>query len=189
MLNHYSSFKVAETFNMLTALHNNRIDLGIGRASGANYLAARALHTTSSEDYSRKAYKLINFLDDKIPEDDFLNGVNLSPKSVASTPVLLLGSSEGSSQLASYLGAGFVLALFIGTHECLVEIIENYKNSFRASLNFPKLKPIIAAACICAASKEKLQVHVLIGKYKLLDTLNVTRFKVHKKENICQIQK
>lgn len=157
MLNHYSSFKVAETFNMLSALHDNRVDLGIGRASGANYLAARALHTTSSDDYSRKAYELINFLDDKIPEDDFLKGVNLSPKNVDSTPVLLLGSSEGSSQLAGFLGAGFVLALFIGTHDRPVEIIENYKNSFRPSLNFPKPKAIIAVACICAASKEEAE--------------------------------
>ena len=47
MLNHYSSFKVAETFNTLSALHNNRIDLGIGRASGANFLAARALHNAN----------------------------------------------------------------------------------------------------------------------------------------------
>jgi len=157
MLNHYSSFKVAETFNTLTALHNNRIDLGIGRASGANYLAARALHNSSSDDYSKKAYELINFLDDKIPEEDFSYGVNLSPKGIDSTPVLLLGSSEGSSQLAGFLGAGFVLALFIGTHERPIEIIKNYKKSFNPSLNFPKAKAIIAVACICASSKEEAE--------------------------------
>jgi luciferase family oxidoreductase group 1 len=156
MLNHYSSFKVAETFNTLSALHNNRIDLGIGRASGTNYFAARALHNNDSE-YSQKAYDLINFLDDKVPEDDLLSGVNLSPKGVDSTPVLLLGSSEGSSELAGYLGAGFVLALFIGTHERTPLIIDNYKKSFRPSLNFKKPKSIIAVACICADSKEEAQ--------------------------------
>jgi luciferase family oxidoreductase group 1 len=157
MLNHYSSFKVAETFNTLSALHNNRIDLGIGRASGANYLASRALHNANNDDYSQKAYELINFLDKKIPEDDFLEGINLSPKGVDSTPVLLLGSSEGSSELAGYLGTGFVLALFIGTHNRSIKIIENYKKSFRPSLNFKKPKAILAVACICADSKEEAQ--------------------------------
>lgn len=37
MLNHYNSFKIAETFNTLNALYDNRIDLGIGRASGASF--------------------------------------------------------------------------------------------------------------------------------------------------------
>jgi luciferase family oxidoreductase group 1 len=157
MLNHYSSFKVAETFNTLSALHDNRIDLGIGRASGANYLASRALHNANNDDYSQKAYELMNFLDKKIPKDDFLKGVNLSPKDVDSTPVLLLGSSEGSSELAGYLGAGFVLALFIGTHSRSVKIIENYKKTFRPSLNFKEPKPILAVACICANSKEEAQ--------------------------------
>jgi len=155
MLNHYSSFKVAETFNTLNALHNNRIDLGIGRASGANFLAARALHNSHSDDYSKKAYELINFLDDKIPKNDYLNGVNLSPKDVSSTPVYLLGSSEGSSYLAGNLGAGFCLALFIGTHDRSTDIIKEYKNNFIPSKNFKKPKAMLAVACICANSKEE----------------------------------
>src|SRR5690606_31262284 len=32
MLPHYSSYKVAENFRMMEALHPNRIDLGIGRS-------------------------------------------------------------------------------------------------------------------------------------------------------------
>jgi len=154
MLNHYSSFKVAETFNTLSALHHNRIDLGIGRASGANFLAARALHNFKGDDYVQKTYELINYLDNKIPENDYLHGVSLSPKGVESTPVYLLGSSEGSSSLAGKLGAGFCLALFIGTHDKPVKIIEDYKKSFRPSLNFKKPKSMLAVACICADSKE-----------------------------------
>ncbi|PLY05219.1 MAG: LLM class flavin-dependent oxidoreductase [Arcobacter sp.] len=157
MLNHYSSFKVAETFNMLTALHGNRIDLGIGRASGANFLAARALHNSQGDDYTLKAYELINFLDYKIPQNEYLYGVGLSPKNVDSTPVFLLGSSEGSSYLAGKLGAGFCLALFIGTHHRPIEIIEDYKRNFVPSANFKQPKPMLAVACICAESLEKAQ--------------------------------
>jgi len=157
MLNHYSSFKVAETFNTLSALHDNRIDLGIGRASGANFLAARALHNSQGGDYRQKAYELINYLDNKVPQNEYLYGVSLSPKGVDSTPVYLLGSSEGSSHLAGRLGAGFCLALFIGTHDRPVDIIKDYKRNFVASLNFKKPKAMLALACICADSKEKAQ--------------------------------
>jgi luciferase family oxidoreductase group 1 len=157
MLNHYSAFKVAETFNTLSALHNNRIDLGIGRANGANFLAARALHNSNSQDYSNKAYDLINYLDDKVPKNDYFYGVNLSPKNVDSTLVYLLGSSDGSSILAGKLGAGFCLALFIGTHDRPTQIIDSYKKNFKASKNFKKPKAMIAVACICSDSKEKAQ--------------------------------
>lgn len=155
MLNHYSSFKVAETFNTLTALHNNRIDLGIGRASGANFLAARALHNAHTGDYAKKAYELINYLDDEVPEDDYFHGVSLSPKGVDSTPVYLLGSSDGSSVLAGQLGAGFCLALFIGTHSRPTQIMDSYRNNFVPSQNFTKPKAMIAVACICANTKEE----------------------------------
>lgn len=157
MLNHYSAFKVAETFNTLSALHNNRIDLGIGRASGANFLAARALHNANNGDYANKANDLINYLDNKVPKNDYFYGVNLSPKDVDSTPVYLLGSSDGSSKLAGKLGAGFCLALFIGTHERPTQIMKYYKNNFVASKNFKEPKAMLAVACICADSKEKAQ--------------------------------
>lgn len=157
MLNHYSAFKVAETFTTLSALHDNRIDLGIGRASGANFLAARALHNANSGDYSKKAYDLINYLDDKVSKNDYFYGVNLSSKNADSTPVYLLGSSDGSSILAGKLGAGFCLALFIGTHARPIEIMNYYKDNFVASKNFKKPKTMLAVACICAESKEKAQ--------------------------------
>jgi luciferase family oxidoreductase group 1 len=157
MLNHYSAFKVAETFNTLSALHDNRIDLGIGRASGANFLAARALHNANNGDYANKANNLINYLDNKVPKNDYFYGVNLSPKDVDSTPVYLLGSSDGSSKLAGKLGAGFCLALFIGIHERSTRIIKYYKDSFIPSKNFKKPKAMLAVACICASSKEEAQ--------------------------------
>lgn len=154
MLNHYSAYKVAETFNTLSALHNKRIDLGVGRANGANFLSARALHN-KSDSYAQKVYDLTNFLNDSVPEDDYFHGVGISPKGIENTPVFLLGSSDGSSSLAAHLGAGFCLALFIGTHDRPKQIIDNYVKNFKKSKSFPKPKPMIAVACICAPTKEE----------------------------------
>jgi luciferase family oxidoreductase group 1 len=43
MLPHYSPFRVAETFSMLSGLHPGRIGLGMGRAPGTDQLATLAL--------------------------------------------------------------------------------------------------------------------------------------------------
>lgn len=155
MLNHYSAYKVAETFNALNALYGDRIDLGIGRANGANFLSARALHNKNSDSYTKKTYDLIGFLDDTIAEDEYFHEVGVSPKQDSFIPVYLLGSSDGSSSLAAQVGAGFCLALFIGTHDRPKQIIDTYKKQFRPSKNFLKPKAMIAVACICAQTKEK----------------------------------
>jgi len=157
MLNHYNSFKVAETFNMLEALHVDRIDVGIGRASGANFMTSRALMGDRSIDYSQKAYELIGYLNQSLEKEHPFFDVELTPSKVKSPPVFLLGSSEGSSNLAGALGAGFILALFIGTHERNPRIIDEYKKSFIPSNVLKKPKPIIAIACIIASSKKEAQ--------------------------------
>jgi luciferase family oxidoreductase group 1 len=155
MLNHYSPFKIAETFNALNALHKNRIDIGIGRASGANFITARALHEQNGNDYARKAYELMGYLNQNLPSNHPYCDVTLTPQGIEAPPVFLLGSSQGSSQLAGELGAGFVLALFIGTHERMPQIIQEYKNSFKVSNTFKKPKAMIAVACIVASSKKE----------------------------------
>ncbi|TBG72995.1 MsnO8 family LLM class oxidoreductase, partial [Rhizobium leguminosarum] len=43
MLQHYSAYKVAETFNLLASLAPGRVDLGVGKAPGGFPLSTRAL--------------------------------------------------------------------------------------------------------------------------------------------------
>lgn len=157
MLNHYNPFKVAETFNALEALHENRIDLGIGRASGANYLTSQALHDNSGDSYSQKAYELIGYLNQNLSLGHPFHDVTLTPENIKAPLVYLLGSSEGSSRLAGELGAGFVLALFIGTHHRSTDIIKEYKKSFKARNALKKPKAILAVACIVADSKDEAE--------------------------------
>ncbi|WP_324172149.1 LLM class flavin-dependent oxidoreductase [Sulfurimonas sp.] len=157
MLNNHNTFKVAETFNMLCALHGNRIDLGIGRASGANYQTAQALHGNNTQDYSQKAYELIGYLNESLPNEHQFSNLVLTPSNVEVPPVYFLGSSDGSAKLAGILGGGFILALFIGTHDRSNAIINEYKNSFRATNIMKEPKAILAVACIVADTKEKAQ--------------------------------
>lgn len=157
MLNHYSAFKVAETFNMLCALYPGRIDLGIGRASGANYMTARALHRDNAQEYPQKAYEMIGYLNQSLPPEHDFHDVSLTPADVPAPPVYFLGSSEGSSQLAGVLGGGFILALFIGNHFRSPNIIKEYKNAFNPTNALKEPKAIIAVACIVADTKEEAE--------------------------------
>ena len=43
MLQHYSAYKVAETFNLLASLSPGRVDLGVGKAPGGFPFSTRAL--------------------------------------------------------------------------------------------------------------------------------------------------
>jgi luciferase family oxidoreductase group 1 len=157
MLNNHNTFKVAETFNMLNALHENRIDLGIGRASGANYQTSLALHRGKSQDYSQKAYELIGYLNESLPKEHEFSNLVLTPSNVDAPPIYFLGSSNGSAKIAGILGGGFILALFIGTHERNNTIINEYKNNFKVTNVMKKSHAILAVACIVANTKEEAQ--------------------------------
>lgn len=56
-LNHYSPFKVAETFAVLDAMSPGRIDLGIGRASSApalDFALRRVRSAAPVDDYAEQ---------------------------------------------------------------------------------------------------------------------------------------
>ena len=71
MLSHYSPLKVAETFRLLHALFPGRIDLGIGRAPGADGRTALALaqgRPASIERFPEQLRDLAGFLHGTLPE-------------------------------------------------------------------------------------------------------------------------
>lgn len=50
MLQHYSPFKVAENFHVLSTLASGRVDLGIGKAPGGLPLSTKALQFSAVND-------------------------------------------------------------------------------------------------------------------------------------------
>lgn len=162
MLPHYSAFKVAETFKMLEAFHPGRIDLGVGRAPGGHPISSAAIsaprQTVPSEYYPSQTQDLIGYLSNNLPEDHPYSQAVVVPTDVGAPPVWMLGSSDGSAEMAGVLGAGFVLALFIGTHDRPPEIIQRYRKAFKQGGSLDKAEAIIAVASICADSKEEAEL-------------------------------
>ncbi len=158
MLTHYSPFKVAEVFHMLQSLHPDRIDLGVGRAPGSDGRTAVALafpgDPAGGDVYARQVYDLQCFLGDSMPDQHPFRGLHAVPQTDAAPPLWLLGSGDGSAEFAGQMGAGFALALFIGTHERSPEIIEKYRAAFEPSAQRPSSEALVTVAVICADDRD-----------------------------------
>lgn len=158
MLTHYSPYKVAEVFRTLEAFYPDRIDLGFGRAPGGAESCSRALAWPNgqqgAEVYPQSVELLQGFM------HDLVEGVRAMPYGGRSPQLWTLGSSGGSVELAAAYGLGFVLALFIGTHERPAEIIKAYRSQFKAHPNTPEAKPeaLLASAVVCAETREEAQL-------------------------------
>lgn len=149
MLPHYSAYKVAETFSILANLYPKRIDLGIGRAPGADMTTAVALATDGRPKFER-------FPDLVAELDHYLNGgvtqPLVSPKPPGDLPVWMLGSSSDSAVLAAERGMPYNLGLFINP-QASSQLISHYKSAFQASNLHKKPHAIVTIGVFCADSE------------------------------------
>ena len=160
LLNHYSPYKVAETFCVLDALAPGRIDLGVGRASG-NPVRDRALQVDRSSryhggDHRAKIDEVTRHLHDGFDADHPFSELDL-PRSSDSVPELWVhGSSESSAKIAGELGLRYCFAAFIRP-QWAVDAIETYREHFRPSdigAGPDEPRPMVAANVTCAPTDE-----------------------------------
>lgn len=141
MLPHYSPYKVAETFRMLSGLYPGRIDLGIGRAPGTTPNIARAMQRdrrqAAPDDFPEQLEELLALLagDPGGPEP------------------WLLGSSAQSGVWAAELGLPYVFADFINPGG--IEVAARYREEFQASRYGERPRVGVAMWGICAESDEE----------------------------------
>ena len=157
MLPHYAALKVAESFRLLEALFPGRIDLGIGRAPGADRLTAHALNphnTFSDQDFAEQLMDLQAYLrDDKIP-DTIHERVMAIPQSATRPALWLLSSSGQSGLFAAHVGAAFTFAQFINPHGG-PRAVEQYRERFRPSPELGAPAANAAVFTLCADTEEK----------------------------------
>ena len=118
MLPHYSPFKVAESFSVLSALFPGRIDLALGRASGTDPLTAFALQRdrrqAAPDDFPQQLVELIAYFEDSLPADHpFARLPKDLPGGSERPDLWLLGSSPQSGIWAAELGLPYSFADFI----------------------------------------------------------------------------
>jgi len=156
MLPNHAPLVVAEQFGTLEALYPGRIDLGIGRAPGADFDTMRALRRDvrqTGDDFSALLAELQTYLGPEQPRQV----VKAIPGQGSNVPITLLGSSNFSAQLAGALGLPFAFAAHFAP-EYLHAAAELYREQFRPSevLRKPYLivaVPVIAAETDAAARR------------------------------------
>ena len=130
MLPHYSPFKVAESFSVLSALFPGRIDLALGRAAGTDPLTAFALQRdrrqAAPDDFPEQLVELLAHLDDSLPPDHpFARLPRDLPGRPEKPEVWLLGSSPQSGIWAAELRLSYAFADFINPRGA--EIARRYR--------------------------------------------------------------
>ena len=130
MLQNHAPLVIAEQFGTLASLYPHRIDLGIGRAPGADPVTTHALrrNITAPDNFPDSVVELMRYF---TPEPG-RNAVLAVPGAGLDVPVCLLGSSLYSADLAGRLGLPFGFASHFAP-ELLLQALAVYRDRFRPS--------------------------------------------------------
>lgn len=158
MLPNHSPLRVAEQFKVLSALFEDRIDLGIGRAPGTDQMTAYALRRSreamTADDLPEQLRELLAFAGSRPwPEGHAFSHVRAAPFEAPLPPIYLLGSSDFSARLAASAGFGFAFAGQINP-EMAVDALRIYRDEFQPSDDFPEPYAIVSHAVVCADDDE-----------------------------------
>jgi luciferase family oxidoreductase group 1 len=137
MLVNYSPLKVAETFMELEALAPGRIDLGLGRALGADPRTGGALRSVGSDAFPQYFQLLATWLLDAsgkapIPAGHPIHDIKANPSGPSHPDLFLLCTSAESATFAGMMGVGMVFAEFIARAEA-GPAIAAYRRAFQPS--------------------------------------------------------
>jgi luciferase family oxidoreductase group 1 len=167
MLPHYSSVKVAENFKTLESLNPDRIDLGFGRAPGANPRVSAALNDEKSGllPYPQKVADLLGFITGAHGTDSQYKGVSASPDAGSLPLPWVLGASGSTAELAAANGVGFTFAHFINPSARGPRAAEQYRREFRPSAFLTE--PAVIAAVFVAVGKDDAEAADLTDAFHL----------------------
>jgi luciferase family oxidoreductase group 1 len=163
MLQHYSPYKVAETFNLLAALAPGRVDLGVGKAPGGlpySTLALQHYHDAARKpDFAVQLAELDAFLSGGQPDGHPLAGAQATPQAPVAPGRFLLGGSPDSARLAARLGWEFAYAGHFNGDPL------NIQQSIAVYRQWTGKVPALALYAFVAETREQAQAQV--GELKL----------------------
>jgi luciferase family oxidoreductase group 1 len=157
MLPHYSPLKVAENFSVLAGLFPERIDLGLGRASGTDPLTTFALQRdrrdAAPDDFPDQLVELLAYLNGTFPAGHRFARLAELPGRPETPEPWLLGSSPQSAIWAAQLGLPYAFADFIAPEN--TAIVADYRARFQHSERHMAPVTAVAAWVLAADSEEE----------------------------------
>ena len=130
MLPNHSPLVIAEQFGTLESLYPGRIDLGLGRAPGADPMTARALRRTLASDpdeFPRDVLELADYFSAEPRQ-----AVRAVPGTGLKVPLWILGSSLFGAEVAAALGLPYAFASHFAPAQ-MMSAIALYRAKFRPS--------------------------------------------------------
>ena len=141
MLPHYSSLKVAEQFRVLEAIAPGRIDLGLGRAPGADGRTAFAPNpaaNTAADHFPAQVRDVIAWSSGApLVEGHPFRSVRAQPQGPTVPEVWILGSSDYGAQVAAHFGLPYCFAAFITDGEGAAEAMSLYRDTYQPIFRHP----------------------------------------------------
>lgn len=152
MLPNHAPLLVAEQFGTLDAFYPGRVDLGLGRAPGADGVALRALRRdsrTTADSFPQDVQELQAYFQPAQPGQR----IRAVPAAGRQVPLWILGSSTYGAQVAAALGLPFAFGAHFPS-EALIPALQLYRQGFRPSEHLQKPQVMICTMAIGADSDE-----------------------------------
>ncbi|WP_455887797.1 LLM class flavin-dependent oxidoreductase [Pseudomonas rustica] len=149
LLPNYSSLKIAENYQLLEALFPGRIDLGFGRAPGADRRTSMALNDEKSESisYGRKVADLLGFVTGNHMPNSRYEGMRAHPETRDKPQPYVLGASGATAEVAAQAGLGFTFAHFINPRGDGPHAASAYRQAFKPT-DFSKSPSVVVAVFV-----------------------------------------
>lgn len=143
MLPNHSPLVIAEHYGTLATLYPDRVDLGLGRAPGTDPKTAQAIRPDRMQQV-REFPQNIKQLQQYFSADNSSADVRAIPGEGTEVPILILGSSTDSAQLAAALGLPYVFASHFSPQQ-LHAALQVYRDKFEPSdqLDEPYVLPCV----------------------------------------------
>jgi luciferase family oxidoreductase group 1 len=156
MLPNHAPLVIAEQFAILHALHPGRIDLGVGRARGADPVTVlalgRASNSSEPDTFADQLDELNGFLDGGLPNGHPYAAVKVSP-TAEPPPIFLLSSSAASAELAAVRGLPLAFAHHLAP-EATATALAAYRTAFRPGPALKEPYAIVTVGVVCAESQD-----------------------------------
>jgi luciferase family oxidoreductase group 1 len=159
MLPHYSALKVAEQFRVLEALAPGRVDLGVGRAPGADMHTALLLNPNAyaaAERFPEQVRDLQSWTAGMKHR-----GVIAHPRGPAAPEIWILGSSNYGAQLAAHFGLPYAFAYFFSDGEGAEEALHLYRELYQPSPRHPEPMATLCVWALAADDDAQARHHAL----------------------------
>ncbi len=155
MLPNHAPLMVAEAFGTLAELHPGRIDLGLGRAPGADQATMRALRRNLGgvDTFPQDVVELMNWFEPPVPGQT----IQAVPGSGAEVEMWILGSSLFGAQLAAHLGLPYAFASHFAPGD-MESAIQIYRERFRPSPRLQKPYVMLGVNVIGAETDDEAKL-------------------------------